>query len=175
MPRHLPAATALFLLATLGPPPAGAGVVNPDLSVFGQPFMHWTDDPSAASPRRITFDQGEVETVYDAYLNPYAKGYFVTSLGTTGLALEEGYFTLVRGLPGGLELKGGKYRVGYGKLNPMHYGQQHILPSGSGNSAPMAKGSLILPCITVSGIRRPPALREAGLLRPYCDQEDQLS
>jgi hypothetical protein len=63
--------------------------------------------------------------VYDSYLNPYAKGYFVTSLGNDGLALEEGYFTLLRGLPGGLALKGGKYRVGFGKLNPMH---PHAVP-----------------------------------------------
>ncbi len=109
----------------LGPPVACAGVVNPDISVLGQPFMHWTDDPSATSPKRITFDQGEVEMVYDSYLNPFAKGYFVTSLGTDGLSLEEGYFTLFRGLPGGLALKGGKYRVGFGKLNQMH---PHAVP-----------------------------------------------
>jgi hypothetical protein len=116
---------ALLLAAALGPATAGAGVVNPDLSVLGQPFMRWTSDASDPSPRRATLNVGEVEMVYDSYLNPYAKGYFVTSLGSDGFVLEEGYFTLLRGLPGGLELKGGKYRVGFGKLNPMH---PHAVP-----------------------------------------------
>ncbi len=115
----------LFSLAAAGAVPARAGVVNPDISVLGQPVVRWTDDTSDPSRKRVTLDQGEVEAVYDAYLNPYAKGYFVTSLDAAGLSLEEGYFTLLRGLPGGLELKGGKYRVGFGKLNPMH---PHAVP-----------------------------------------------
>jgi hypothetical protein len=118
-------AATLLLASALGPPVAGAGVVNPDISVLGQPFMRWTNDPSDASPKRVALNAGEVEMVYDSYLNPYAKGYFVTSLASDGLSLEEGYFTLLRGLPGGLALKGGKYRVGFGKLNPMH---PHAVP-----------------------------------------------
>jgi hypothetical protein len=125
MSRASVIAVALLLAAALGPAAAGAGVVNPDLSVLGQPYMRWTNDASDPSPKRATLDPGEVEMVYDSYLNPYAKGYFVTSLGRAGFTLEEGYFTLLRGLPGGLELKGGKYRVGFGKLNPMH---PHAVP-----------------------------------------------
>ena len=125
MSRGSSIAAALLLAAALGPATAGAGVVNPDISVLGQPFMRWTNGATDPSPRRVTFDPGEVEMVYDSYLNPYAKGYFVTSLSSDGLALEEGYFTLLRGLPGGLALKGGRYRVGFGKLNPMH---PHAVP-----------------------------------------------
>jgi hypothetical protein len=120
----LPLCCAVLLPAFV-PAPAAAGPVNPDISVIGQPFMRWTDDPADPSPRRVTFDPGEVELIFDAYLNPYAKGAFTTSLGEEGLRLEEGYFTLLRGLPAGLQLKGGKYRVGFGKLNPMH---PHALP-----------------------------------------------
>ena len=125
MSRHLLCVSLFVLAAVSCVAPARAGVVNPDLSVLGQPFVRWTDDSAAASPRRATLDPGEVEMVYDSYLNPFAKGTFVTSLGADGLALEEGYFTLVRGLPADLQLKGGKYRVGFGKLNPMH---PHALP-----------------------------------------------
>jgi hypothetical protein len=117
-------APAVFLPA-LAPGFARAGVVNPDISVLGQPFMGWTDDASDPSSKRATLHQGEVEMVFDAYLNPYAKGLFIAALGDEGLELEEGYFTLVRGLPAGLQLKGGKYRVGFGKLNPMH---PHAVP-----------------------------------------------
>ena len=125
MTRSRAVLIAWFLAAVLGPAAASAGVVNPDISVLGQPFMRWTSDASDPSPKRVTFDPGEVEMVYDSYLNPYAKGTFVTSLASEGLSLEEGYFTLFRGLPGGLALKGGKYRVGFGKLNQMH---PHAVP-----------------------------------------------
>jgi hypothetical protein len=117
------AVAALIVVAT----PAAAGVANPDISVIGQPVAQWTSDPASASRRRVTLDVGEVETVFDAYLNPYATGTFVASLGAEGMSLEEGYFRLVRGLPAGLEVKGGKYRVGFGKINPSH---PHALPFG---------------------------------------------
>jgi hypothetical protein len=116
---------AFFLLSALLCGSAVAGPVNPDLSVLGQPFMRWTDDPSDPSPKRFRLNAGELELVYDAYLNPYAKGYVVTALGEEGMSLEEGYFSLLRGLPGGLALKGGKYRVGFGKMNVMH---PHAVP-----------------------------------------------
>lgn len=117
--------TGVVLVLPLHPATSRAGVVNPDISILGQPAMRWSNDEQGDSPRRATLDQGEVETVFDAYLNPYAKGYFVLSLADEGLELEEGYFTLLRGLPGELQLKGGRYRVGFGKLNPMH---PHQLP-----------------------------------------------
>lgn len=119
------AVLAVASLVALSASAAHAGVVNPDISVLGQPFMRWTNDASDPSPKRVTMDQGEVEMVFDSYLNPYAKGFFDASLGKQGLSLEEGYFTILRGLPGDLQLKGGKYRVGFGKLNPMH---PHAVP-----------------------------------------------
>ncbi len=102
-----------------------AGVVNPDISVIGQPFITFTNDPAAADRKRPRIDIGETEIVFDAPLNPYAHGNFTMSLGTGGLELEEGYFTLVRGLPAGLALKGGQYRTAFGHLNPTH---PHALP-----------------------------------------------
>jgi hypothetical protein len=108
-----------------GAAPAWAGVINPDISVVGQPFIHMTDDPSDASRNRPALDPGEVELVFDAYLNPYARGTFILSLGEEGMELEEGFFQLLRGLPAGLALKGGQYRVGFGKLNPQH---PHAVP-----------------------------------------------
>jgi hypothetical protein len=100
--------------------PALAGVVNPDLSVIGQPFLRLTTDPADPDRDRPRLDPGETELVFDAYLNPYARGYFTLALAEAGMELEEGYFTLLRGLPGGLDLKGGKYRAGFGKLNAAH-------------------------------------------------------
>lgn len=116
-------AMACILAATAAP----AGVVNPDISVIGQPVLSLTDDPGNPDHDRPKLDPGETEFVFDAYLNPFAKGLFTLSLGEEGLDLEEGYFTVFRGLPLGLNAKGGKYRVGFGKLNPMH---PHTYPFG---------------------------------------------
>jgi hypothetical protein len=115
--------TAVLLAASSGP--ATAGVVNPDISVVGQPFIHWTDDLNDPAHKRPTLNLGEVEGVFDAYLNPYARGTFILSIGEDEIEVEEGYFQLLRGLPGGLAIKGGKYRVGFGKLNPVH---PHAVP-----------------------------------------------
>lgn len=113
------------VLMTAAATPALAGVVNPDISVIGQPRMRWTDDFSDPARKRLQFDVGETEFVFDAALNPYARGAFVAALAEAGLELEEGYFQITRGLPAGLALKGGKYRVDFGKLNPVH---PHVYP-----------------------------------------------
>jgi hypothetical protein len=114
-------------IALLAVPSASAlaGVVNPDISVVGQPFIRWTDDQSDPAHKRPTLNLGEVEGVFDAYLNPYAHGTFILSIADGGVEVEEGYFQLLRGLPGGLAVKGGKYRLGFGKLNPQH---PHAVP-----------------------------------------------
>jgi hypothetical protein len=119
------AAAAAFLVETASFAPAHAGVVNPDISVIGQPFLRVTDDAGDAGRKRPVLDVGETEAVFDAYLNPYARGTFILAIGDEGLEVEEGFFTMQRGLPGGLALKGGKYRAGFGKMNPVH---PHALP-----------------------------------------------
>lgn len=117
MVRHI---AVIAILSATAAEPGLAGVVNPNISVIGQPFIGWNNDASDPAHDRAVIEPGEVETLLDAYLNPYAYGTFVMTLGEDGMALEEGYFQLLRGLPLGLAVKGGKYRVGFGKLNPAH-------------------------------------------------------
>ena len=109
-------AAALLLLPVL----AHAGVTNPDISLIGQPLIRWTDDPSDPGRKRPVFDAGETEIAFDAALNPYARGLAILSFADGEAGVEEVYFTLLRGLPAGLAIKGGKYRAGFGKLNPVH-------------------------------------------------------
>jgi hypothetical protein len=97
-----------------------AGVTNPDISVIGQPFVTWTDDANSFARKRVSFDAGETELVLDAALNPYARGTFTISYSAGEAAVEEAFFLLQRGLPGDIAVKGGKYRVGFGKLNATH-------------------------------------------------------
>jgi len=99
---------------------ASAGVANPDLSVIGQLVSHQTDDRASQDANTPTLNLGETEFVFDAYLNPYAKGMFVFSVGTGGFSTEEAYLNIIKGIPDGMALKGGKYRVGFGLLNPVH-------------------------------------------------------
>jgi hypothetical protein len=106
----------LFALATR----SIAGVGIPDISVIGQLRTFLNDDPADINRNRgqISFDESEL--VFDAALNPYARGTFVFAVADGGIEVEEGYLTLNRGLPNGLLVKAGKYRVGFGKLNPAH-------------------------------------------------------
>ncbi len=122
---HIPVAGFVLLAALACAAAARAGVTNPDISVIGQPFLRWTDAAGDPSARRIAFDPGETEMVLDAPLNPYARGSFVFTYAEDEVGVEEGYFLLERGLPLGLQLKGGKYRVGFGKLNAAH---PHTVP-----------------------------------------------
>lgn len=108
-------------LATAAP----AAVTNPDISVIGQPAIRWTDEPGSTSRRRPVFDAGETEFVFDAALNPYARGWFTAAFADGEASIEEGWFSLQRGLPGGMALKGGRFRAGFGKTNAIH---PHQLP-----------------------------------------------
>jgi len=38
--------------------PAFAGVVNPDISVIGQPATRWSDDPSDPARKRLILETG---------------------------------------------------------------------------------------------------------------------
>ncbi len=113
-------ALILSSMALLCAAPLRAGVANPDISVIGQLLYKYHDDRTAEGARRPTLDLGETELVFDASLNPYAKGTFVFTAGEDGAGVEEAYLDVIKGLPDGLALRGGKYRQGFGKLNPVH-------------------------------------------------------
>jgi len=111
----------LFLFSLIIPGVLYAGVTNPDISVIGQLISKYHDDKTALDDHRPTLDLGETELVLDSYLNPYAKGFFVFTVAPEdGLRTEEAYIDVIKGLPDGLALRGGKYRLGFGKLNPVH-------------------------------------------------------
>lgn len=118
----LPGGAAVLAVLALAPlaAPARAGVANPDISVLGQPFARWTDDAAEPGRKRPRLDAGETELFFAAALNPYARATVVAALADGEVGVEEAYFTMNRGLPLGLALKGGKYRAGFGRLNAAH-------------------------------------------------------
>ncbi len=114
------AALCFVYILLAGPGILRAGVINPDISVIGQLLYKYHDDKAAPDARKPTLDLGETELVFESYLNPYARGTFVFTVGGEGLGTEEAYIDVIKGLPDGLALRGGKYRLGFGKLNPVH-------------------------------------------------------
>jgi hypothetical protein len=61
----------------------------------------------------------------------------------------------------GIQLKLGKLRGTFGKHGQLHYGQQHIMPSRSGDPAPMAGDPPTF--LFITGMRRSPELRGQSL------------
>ena len=122
----LPMLSALLLHTHAG---TAQTTVNPDLSVIPR-FLLTTDDGGHLSEGTRSFSRPELafeelEVVLAGYQNPYARADVVLSipgpdLEHATLALEEVYGTILRGLPLDVNLRFGKYRAEFGKLNVVH-------------------------------------------------------
>ena len=150
-PRKIFSIGLVFLI----PFAAHAGVTNPDISAIGQILSGQTSDATSPDANQPTLKLGEAEIVLDAYLNPYFKGLLTLSGDETGIGLEEAYVTMVKGLPLGLALKAGKYRLGFGKMNAIHphaypfieppRSSKALLPGEDGFNETAVQGSILLP------------------------------
>lgn len=102
--------------------PAGSKVFNPDIAVIGN-FLGATgrNDSPDAPPR---LQMNEVETTFQAVVDPYARADFFLAFSPEGAEIEEGFVTFPT-LPGGLLMKVGKMRSSFGRVNQMH---NHVLP-----------------------------------------------
>ena len=109
----------------LPPTPVGAAqsskVFNPDIAVIGNFVGTAGHNPNSDQP---TFGLDEVETSFQAVVDPYARADFFLSASPEGLEVEEGFLTFTS-LPGGLLTKVGKMRAQFGKVNALH---THGLP-----------------------------------------------
>lgn len=121
-----------FLVAVtvlLGGVSAAQTTVNPDISVIPR-FRIQTDDGAKLWQGRREFSQPdfqfeELELAVQAYLNPFAKADVIFTLPgpdveSGRLGVEEVYASIVRGLPLDANLRFGKYRAEFGKLNMIH-------------------------------------------------------
>lgn len=102
-------------------PLANSKVFNPDMSVIANFLGVAGKNPNSSQP---ALGLSEVETAFQAVVDPYARADFFFSAGPEGLEIEEGYATF-NALPAGLLLKAGKMRAQFGKVNTMH---THVLP-----------------------------------------------
>lgn len=94
--------------------------VNPDISLIGtfNTFINFTN--GSPEKGKLNFENPSMELFVDGYLNPYARA-------TADIAYEEGEFNveelygqILRGLPLDIQLKAGKYLIGFGKINTIH-------------------------------------------------------
>lgn len=94
--------------------------LNPDLSLIGT-FNTFTNFIKG-SPEygKLNFETPEMELFVDGYLNPFARATANIAYEEGEFAVEELYANIVRGLPFDLQLKAGKYLVGFGKINTIH-------------------------------------------------------
>jgi hypothetical protein len=100
---------------------AAAKVLNPDISVIGDFVGGVGNSANRPTP---SIEMHESEIGLQEVIDPYARADFFISFGEHGVDLEEGYLTFTA-LPAGLQLKVGKMRAAFGKVNTLH---NHMLP-----------------------------------------------
>ena len=128
-PQPQPVMAAPVVAQTAPPEPtslggaggAAAKVLNPDISVIGDFIGAVGSHGGRATP---ALEMHESEVGFQEVIDPYARADFFLSFGEKGVNLEEGYITFTA-LPAGLQLKAGKMRAAFGKVNTMH---NHVLP-----------------------------------------------
>ncbi len=100
---------------------AAAKALNPDISVIGD-FLGGIGNP--ANRYTPSLEMHETELGLQAIIDPYARGDFFLTFGEHGVDLEEGYITFTA-LPGAVQVRAGKMRAAFGKVNTLH---NHVLP-----------------------------------------------
>jgi len=101
--------------------PGSSKVFNPDMAVIGDFVGAVGKSPGGGEP---SLEMHEVETSFQAIVDPYARADFFLSFSPDGVSVEEGFITFPT-LPGALLLKVGKIRPAFGKVMTMH---NHVLP-----------------------------------------------
>lgn len=94
--------------------------INPDISLIGTFNTHTNFSNGAPDKGKIIFEDPSLELYIDDYLNPYARGTADISFEEGEFGVEEIYANIVRGLPLDIQIKAGKYLLGFGKLNTVH-------------------------------------------------------
>ncbi len=100
---------------------AASKVFNPDISLIGD-FAGAAGSPG--NRHTSSLEMHESELGLQAIIDPYARGDVFLTFGEQGVDLEEGYITFTS-LPGAVQLRTGKMRSAFGKVNTMH---NHTLP-----------------------------------------------
>ena len=94
--------------------------VNPDISLIGSFNTNVLYSKGVPDNGKLIFSPPDMELYVDGYLNPYARGVGNIAYEEGSFGVEELYAEIVRGLPLDVQIKAGKYLVGFGQLNIVH-------------------------------------------------------
>ncbi len=99
-------------------------LTNPDLSAIGdmRAIYRPSDTAIGVGANEFAFEFEELEIALNAYLNPYMRADVFIGIHGTGpdVDVEEANFTVLRGLPAGLQFNAGQYLLDIGKINTQH-------------------------------------------------------
>src|SRR5450755_609834 len=120
-PVEVPAAVSQTPTSLGGAGGGASKVLNPDIAVIGDFLGAAGNGAHHGTP---SLEMHESELAFQAILDPYARADFFLSFGEHSVDLEEGFLTFPA-LPGGFQLRVGKMRAAFGKVNSLH---NHVLP-----------------------------------------------
>jgi hypothetical protein len=94
--------------------------VNPDISAIGEFNMFTNFVKGTPEYGKLNFDIPNAEIYVEGYLNPYARATFNIAFHEGEFHGEEIFAQVVRGLPLDIQIKAGKYLLGFGNINTVH-------------------------------------------------------
>jgi hypothetical protein len=94
--------------------------INPDISLIGTFNTSTNFNNGSPDKGKLIFETPQMELFVESYLNPFARAAGNISYEDGEFGVEELYANIVRGLPLDMQIKAGKYLVGFGKLNTVH-------------------------------------------------------
>jgi hypothetical protein len=102
---------------------SGVASLLPDISVIGNFVGGWfSDEPTGVEghdPARSGFTLQQVEVAFQSVVDPYFRADVILDFLEEGVEMEEGYFTTL-GLPRGIQVRGGKFLLPFGRQNVKH-------------------------------------------------------
>jgi hypothetical protein len=94
--------------------------INPDISLIGTFDTYMNFEKDTPDYGKLLFDMPSLELFIDGYLNPYARATANIAFEDGEFGVEELYAQILRGLPLDMQIKAGKYLLGFGKINTVH-------------------------------------------------------
>jgi hypothetical protein len=94
--------------------------VNPNISAVGSFNIFTNFIEGSEEYVKLNFETPGLELFIDGYLNPYSRATAIIAYEEAEFAVEELYAEILRGLPFDMQIKAGKYLLGFGKINTIH-------------------------------------------------------
>jgi len=114
----------LVLITTTATGARAQTLTNPDLSAIGdmRVVARTAEAADSLGSEQLSLGFEELEFALNGYLNPYMRADVFIAVHGLGpdVEVEEGYLTVLRGLPLSLQLSAGAYLLDFGRINSQH-------------------------------------------------------